>query len=67
MHRCPRLTAEELPANWLAILRWGPCLCEAMNGATCPSCDNAQQIADSGLDWDTEYAKAIGAGQAIRL
>lgn len=67
MYQCARLTVEELPAKWIAVLRWGPCLCEAMNAATCPSCANAQQIADSGLDWQAEYAKAIEAGEAIWL
>jgi hypothetical protein len=62
-----RLSVEELPENWRSVLKWGPCFCRALVRAKCPSCTNSQRIEIAGLDWETEYEKAIDAGDAIRL
>jgi hypothetical protein len=60
-----RLSLADLPDTWRSVLQWGPCLCAALRAETCPSCSNAQRIAAAGLDWSTEYEKAIKAGDAI--
>lgn len=60
-----RLSLADLPGAWRSILQWGPCLCPALDGETCPSCSNAQRIAAANLDWLSEYEKAIQAGNAI--
>lgn len=62
-----RLSLAELTQTWRAVLQWGPCLCQAMDGETCPSCANAKRIEDAGLDWQVEYDRAIQAGDAIPL
>ena len=67
MSNNPRLSVEELPENWRSVLQWGPCFCVALRGEKCPSCVNSQRIEGAGLDWQTEYEKAIDAGEAIQL
>jgi hypothetical protein len=62
-----QLSLKDLPEAWKALLQWGPCLCQALAGETCPSCSHAQRIAAEGLDWEAEYDKAIQAGEAILL
>ena len=47
--------------------KWGPCFCPALAGERCPSCDNSRRIEAAGLDWQTEYEKAIQARTAILL
>jgi hypothetical protein len=56
-----------LPDDWRQILQWGHCVCIVLDGDTCPSCVNSQRIEAAGLDWLTEYEKAILAGEAILL
>jgi hypothetical protein len=62
-----RLKLSNLPDDWRQVLQWGQCVCIAMEGETCPSCSNSQRIEAAGLDWSTEYEKAIQAGEAILL
>jgi len=62
-----RLKLSDLPDDWRQILQWGPCVCVALAGEMCPSCENSQRIEKAGLDWLTEYEKAILAGEAILL
>lgn len=65
MPREIQLSLKDLPASWRTLLQWGPCFCLVLGGETCPSCANAQRITAGGLDWCTEYERAIGAGEAI--
>jgi len=58
-----RLSLADLPDAWRSVLQWGHCLCPALDGETCPSCSNAQRIEAAGLDWLSEYGKAIQAGK----
>jgi hypothetical protein len=62
-----RVLVKDLPKVWRELLQWGPCFCAALAGEPCPSCDNSQRIEAAGLDWQTEYEKAIQAGTAIPL
>ena len=62
-----RLSVEDLSENWRYVLQWGPCFCRALVREKCPSCANSQRIEVAGLDWETEYEKAIEVGDAIRL
>jgi hypothetical protein len=62
-----RLSLDELPESWRAVLQWGPCFCSGLGGQTCPSCANAARLEAAGLDWETEYEDAIEAGEALRL
>jgi hypothetical protein len=60
-----QLSLKDLPADWRTLMQWGPCFCPVLDGETCPSCANAQRITAAGLDWCTEYEKAIEAREAI--
>ena len=62
-----QLSLKDLHDNWRTLLQWGPCFCQALAGERCPSCVNAQRIEAAGLEWVTEYEKAIEAGNAILL
>jgi len=62
-----QLSLNDLPDSWKALLQWGPCFCQALAGETCPSCNHAEHLDAAGLDWETEYERAISAGEAIRL
>jgi hypothetical protein len=61
------LRLTDLPDDWRAILQWGPCVCEALDGELCPSCANAARLEAEGLDWETAHERAIQAGEALRL
>jgi len=61
------LKLSDLPDDWRQILQWGHCVCSVRDGDTCASCANSQRIEKAGLDWLTEYEKAILAGEAILL
>lgn len=65
MPQAIQLSLKDLPASWRALLQWGPCVCPALAGETCPSCANAQRITAAELDWSTECGKAIEAGETI--
>jgi hypothetical protein len=65
MRPAMRLATKDLPDNWRLLLQWGPCFCLVLDRDTCPSCANAERITAAGLDWCTEYEKAIDAGDAI--
>jgi hypothetical protein len=61
-----RLSFAELPNNWRALLKWGPCLCQALApGETCLSCINVDHIEACGLIWEDEYNRALEAGETI--
>lgn len=62
-----QVSLADLPNSWRAILRWGPCFCRALDGETCRPVPMQSHINAGGLDWETEYERAINAGEAIRL
>lgn len=38
---------------------WGPCTGNGDINCSCPQCENANRVEESGLDWDEEYKKAM--------
>jgi hypothetical protein len=61
-----QLSFDELPDTWRALLKWGPCLCQALKpGEKCLSCLNVDEIEATGLIWEDEYNRALEAGETI--